>query len=343
MQTMRRALGLALLLSVSGGAIGAASNNQVQLSSAGSTFIYPMLAVWLREYRKVHPEFHLAYDPVGSGKGIARTLAGTIDFGASDGPISDAQLRNEPKRILHVPVVLGAVVPAYSLPGLTEELRFTPDILAGIYLGKITRWNDPALVRANPNVKLPNHEISVIFRTDSSGTTYVWTDYLSKVSGEWKARVGFGTSVTFPVGLGARFNEGVVAEIKRRPYTFGYLQLTYAIENHVQYGTVQNSIGNFTRADPGTITAAAAATALNMPRDYRVSITNSADEAAYPISSFTWLLVPEKIEDAQKRKAITGFLRWVLTEGQKFAAAKHYAPLPGDVALRVLQGIAAIR
>ena len=302
-----------------------------------------MLGVWIREYRKLHPEFHLAYDPVGSGKGIARTLAGTVDFGASDGPIPDAQLKNEPKRILHVPVVLGAVVPAYSLPGISEDLRFTSEVLANIYLGKIKRWNDPALARANPNVKLPNHEISVLFRTDGSGTTYVWTDYLSKTSSEWKGRVGCGTSVSFPVGLGARFNEGVVAEIKSRPYSFGYLQLTYAIENHVQYGSVQNSIGNFTKADPGTITAAAAATATTMPRDFRVSITNSTDEAAYPISSFTWLLVPEKIEDVRKRKAIAGFLKWVLTEGQKFAAAKHYAPLPGDVALRVLQAVSAIQ
>ncbi len=240
MQTTRRAFSLALLPIVSGGGVGAATNEDVRLTSAGSTFIYPMLGVWLREYTKIHPEFKLAYDPVGSGKGIARTLVGTVDVGASDGPITDAQLKDTPKRILHVPVVLGAVVPAYSLPGVSEDLRFTSEILAGIYLGKIKRWNDPALVRANPNVRLPNHEISVLFRTDSSGTTYVWTDYLSKISSEWKGRVGVGTSVSFPVGLGARFNEGIVAEIKNQPYTFGYLQSTYAIENHVQYGSVQN-------------------------------------------------------------------------------------------------------
>jgi len=343
MLTTRRAFSLALVLVVSASGVGAANYHDVQLTSAGSTFIYPVLGVWLREYKKVHPEFQLAYDPVGSGKGIARTLAGIVDFGASDGPISDAQLRNAPKRILHVPVVLGAVVPAYSLPGVSEELRFTPEILAGIYLGKIKKWNDPSLARANPNVKLPNHEIPVYFRTDGSGTTYVWTDYLSKVSSEWKARSGFGTTVSFPVGLGARFNEGVVAEIKSHPYSFGYLQLTYAIENHVQFGVVQNAIGQFVRADPGTITAAAAATAINMPRDFRVSITNSKDEEAYPISSFTWFLIPEKIENPQKRKAIVEFLRWVLTDGQKFAAAKHYAPLPGDVALHVLQALSAVQ
>ena len=342
MRMAQRVLGLAVLLDALCAGMGTAAAEEVRLTSAGSTFIYPMLGTWLREYRKIHPEFQLAYDPVGSGKGIARTLAGTVDFGASDGPISDAQLKQEPKRILHVPVVLGAVVPAYSLPGVTEDLRFTPEILAGIYLGKIKRWNDPALVRANPNVKLPNHEITVYFRTDGSGTTYVWTDYLSKVNSEWKARVGFGTNVSFPVGLGARFNEGVVAEIKSRPYSFGYLQLTYAIENHVQYGSVQNRIGNFTKADPGTITAAAADTANSMPRDFRVSITNSKDEAAYPISSFTWLLIPEKIEDAQKRKAIVDFVKWALTEGQKFATPRHYAPLPGDVAQHVLQAISVI-
>ena len=340
--TMRQVFSLVLLLSVSGGGVGAATNEDVLLTSAGSTFIYPMLGVWIREYKKTHPEFHLSYDPVGSGKGIARTLAGTVDFGASDGPISDAQMKDDPKRILHVPVVLGAVVPAYSLPGVSDDLRFTPEILAGVYLGKITRWNDRALARANPNVKLPDHAISVLFRTDSSGTTYVWTDYLSKVSGEWKARVGFGTTVTFPVGLGARFNEGIVEEIKNRPYSFGYLQSTYAIENHVQYGSVQNYLGTFERAQPATITAAAAATATEMPGDFRVSITNSKDEDAYPISSFTWLLVPEKIEDAAKRKAIRDFLRWVLTDGQKFAAAKHYAPLPADVAQRVLKAVSAI-
>jgi len=333
---------LALLLIVLGCGVGASTAEDVELTSAGSTFIYPMLSVWMREYKKIHPEFHLAYDPMGSGKGIARTLAGTVDFGASDGPISDAQLKSEPKRILHVPVVLGAVVPAYSLPGVTEDVRFTPEILAGIYLGKIKKWNDPALARANPNVKLPNHEIGVLFRTDSSGTSYVWTDYLSKVSGDWKKQVSFGTNVSFPVGLGARFNEGIVAEIKSHPYAFGYLQSTYAIENRVQFGSVQNSVGNFTKADSGTITAAAAYTATEMPRDFRVSITNSKDEAAYPISSFTWLLVPEKIDDAAKRRAITQFLRWVLTDGQKFAMSNHYAPLPGDVALRVLQEISAI-
>lgn len=342
MQTTRRAFSVALLSLVSGGGVGAATNDDVRLTSAGSTFIYPMLGVWLREYTKIHPEFKLAYDPVGSGKGIARTLVGTVDFGASGGPITDAQLKDAPKRILHVPVVLGAVVPAYSLPGVLEELRFTAEILAGICLGKIKRWNDPALVRANPNVRLPNHEISVLFRTDSSGTTYVWTDYLSKISSEWKGRVGVGTSVSFPVGLGARFNEGIVAEIKNQPYTFGYLQSTYAIENRVQYGSVQNSIGKFAKAETGSITAAAAATATEMPKDFRVSITNSKDEDAYPISSFTWLLVPEKIEDPAKRKAIAQFLRWVLTEGQKFAAAKHYAPLPGDVAQHVLQAVSAI-
>jgi phosphate transport system substrate-binding protein len=343
MRVTQRALGLALVLVVSGGSLGTASAyDGVQLSSSGSTFIYPMLGVWLREYKKVHPEFQLAYDPLGSGKGIRMTLAGTVDFGASDGPLTDPEMKAAQRRVLHVPVVLGAVVPAYSVPGITEELRFTPEILAGIYLGKIKKWNDPALVRGNPGIKLPGHEISVLFRTDGSGTTYIWTDYLSKVSAEWKQRVGKGTAVSFPAGSGVRFSEGMVEEIESHPYSFGYLQSTYAIEKHVHFGSVENSVGVFVKADSGTITAAAAATATDMPADFRVSITNSTDEAAYPISSFTWFLVPEKIADGAKRAAILGFLKWVLTDGQQLAAAKHYAPLPGDVAQRVLQGLAVI-
>lgn len=276
----RRVLCLSILVSLAGGAL--ANDKDVLLTSAGSTFVYPMLTTWMHEYQKVHPELKITYDPVGSGKGIARTLAGTVDFGASDGPLTDQQIKLAPRRILHIPVVLGAVVPAYSLPGVSEDLRFPPQVLAGIYLGRITRWNDPALARSNPNIKLPDHAISVLFRTDSSGTTYVWTDYLSKISAEWKQRVGVGTSVSFPVGLGARFNEGIVQEIKGHPYSFGYLQSTYAIENHVPFGSVEHSISKFVKASSATITAAAAAAATEMPADFRISITNAKDEDAYP-------------------------------------------------------------
>jgi phosphate transport system substrate-binding protein len=285
----------------------------------------------------------ISYNPVGSGHGIARTLAGTVDFGASDGPLSDAEIQHASKRIVHVPVVLGAVVPAYNLPGITQPVRFTPAALAGIYLGTITRWNDPELVRVNRGLPLPAHDLTVVFRTDRSGTTYIWTDYLSKVSDNWSKYVGRGTSVKFPVGTGAQYNEGVRDLIKNSPYSIGYLQLTYAIQGHVQNGLVRNSTGNFVRADSGTIRAAAAATATNMPGDFRVSITNCADSDGYPVSSFTWLLVPEHIDDPNKRQAIVGFLRWVLRDGQEFAAPLHYARLPGDVADKILKAVDRIQ
>jgi phosphate transport system substrate-binding protein len=337
----RLSVNLPLLLFLSAGLPSGATGQEVLLTSAGSTFIYPILGKWIREYTKIHPELKIAYEPVGSGRGISRTLAGTVDFGASDGPMTDQQLKRAQKPILHVPVVLGAVVPAYNLPGLQDELRFTPEIMADIYLGKIVKWNDPALARANPTVKLPAHEILVFFRTDGSGTTYIWTDYLSKTSAEWKRRIGVGTSVSFPIGVGVAFNEGVVEEIKKRPYSFGYLQSTYAIENRVAYGSVENPAGRFVKASSVTIVAAAAA--AEMPPDFRISITNGKADGAYPISSFTWLLVPERIDDAGKRHAISEFLRWVLTDGQRFAAAKNYAPLPEDVARRVLKAISTIR
>lgn len=320
-----------------------ATGAAVTLISGGSTFIYPILAKWTAEYRKLHPDVRLSYDPVGSAKGIARTLAGTVDFGASDSPLTDAQIRAAQRKVLHIPVVLGAVVPAYNLPGVTDEIRFTPKALAGIYLGSIKSWNDPELARANPKVHLPNNPIQVVFRTDGSGTTYIWTDYLSKVSDEWRKRVGRGTTVAFLVGKGTQFNEGVVDLVKKEPYSLGYLQITYALEGQVQHGRVENSSGTFAKADSAGITAAAAATATDMPDDFRTSITNAADSDAYPISSFTWLLVPAKIDDRQKRDAIVSFLRWILTDGQKLAAPLDYAPLPGDVALRVLHAVDRIQ
>jgi phosphate transport system substrate-binding protein len=340
---VQRNRGLLLGLLVASLAATGADNQPVKLLSAGSTFIYPIFRRWSADYRKLHPEVQIAYEPVGSGRGISRTLAGLVDFGASDGPLSDLQIQHAGRKIVHVPVVLGGVVPAYNLPGVTRDVRFTPAALAGIFLGTITRWNDPELARANPDIQLPAHELSVVFRIDGSGTTYVWTDYLSKVSAAWSKRAGRGTTVEFPVGVGAQFNEGVEELIKERPYSIGYLQVTYAIEGHVQSGLVQNSTGKFARADSAGITAAAAATATDMPDDFRISITNAADSEAYPISSFTWFLVPERIEDPKKRQAITAFLRWVLTDGQRLAAPLHYAPLPGDVAHRVLRAVDRIQ
>jgi phosphate transport system substrate-binding protein len=284
----------------------------------------------------------ISYEPVGSGKGIARTLAGTVDFGASDGPISDAQLKTE-RKVLHIPVVLGAVVPAYNLPGIAPEIRFTPAALAGIFLGTTKRWNDPELIKANPGVHLPGNEISIFFRADSSGTTYVWTDYLSKVSSEWSKRVGKGTSVGFPAGLGVRFNEGIQEAVKSHPYSLGYLGVTYAVQGQVQSGLVQNSSGAFVKASGASITAAAVALAKDMPEDLRASITNAPTPDAYPISSFTWLLVPEKITDGVKRKAIVEFIRWVLTDGQKLAPDLNYAPLPSVVASLALRAIDRIQ
>lgn len=320
-------------------AISSTANNAVVVFGAGSTFIYPILGKWTVEFRKAHPDIEISYDPVGSGHGIARTLGGSVDFGASDGPLSDLQIQHAPKTVLHMPVVLGAVVPAYNLPGVSQELRFTPAALAGIYLGTITRWNDPELTRANPDVRLPNHNIAVIFRADGSGTTYVWTDYLSKVSSDWNKRVGRGTSVDFPVGVGAQYNEGVRDLLKQKPYSFGYLQSSYAIDGRLQAGRVQNAAGKYIRADTATIAAASAASADNMPADFRISITDPADPNAYPISSYTWLLIPERIENNAKREAICAFLKWTLTDGQKLAAPLHYAPLPETVANRVLKSL----
>jgi len=335
------------ILLLCAGLIGAATPGSAAISgttnliSAGSTFIYPMLGKWITEFQKTNPGVQVSYDPVGSGRGISRTLAGTVDFGASDGPLTDDQVRRAPKQILHVPVVLGAVVPVYNLPGVSQDLRFTPACLAGIFLGTITRWNDPEMARANPGIHLPANEMKIVFRTDGSGTTYVWSDYLSKVSPEWKRRAGAGTSIQFPVGTGAQFNEGVVDYIKGHPWSFGYLQLTYAERGGVRSGLVQNAAGNYIKADSASTAAAAAST--QMPDDFRVSITNPAAANAYPIASFTWLLVPARIDDSGKRTAIAGLLRWVLTDGQKLAAPMHHAPLPGDVAHRVLEVIDRIQ
>ena len=329
---VKRLFPTALLAAV----MASGANPVTVLNGAGSTFVYPILAKWIKAYTSLHPGVQVAYEPVGSGRGIARVIAGTVDFGGTDGPMTDVELKHARTPVVHIPVILGAVVPAYNLPGVKGELKFTPAALAGIYLGKITRWNDPELVRANAGLSLPDRPIAVVFRTDGSGTTYVWTDYLSKVSPEWKKRAGCGTSISFPTGVGAQFNEGVVDLVKKTPYSLGYLQLTYGIENNVQFGLVQNAAGVFVKAQGAGITAAAAATAMNMPADYRVSVTNAPDPNAFPIASFSWLLVPAKIDDPAKRQAIAGFLRWILTDGQKMAAPMHYAPIPGGVTQRIL-------
>jgi phosphate transport system substrate-binding protein len=311
---------------------------QTALTGAGATFPYPMYSKWFNQYQKLHPEVQINYQSIGSGGGIKQVTEGTVDFGASDGPMNDKQIAEfKQKRgcdILHFPTVLGADVPSYNLPGVTASLKFTPEALAGIFLGKITKWNDPEIQKANPNVKLPDNDLVIVHRSDGSGTTYVWVDYLSKISPEWKQKVGVGTSVNWPVGLGGKGNEGVSGQIKQTQYSIGYVELIYAIQNHIPYGDVRNQSGNFVKADLASVTAAAAAAAANMPDDFRVSITNAPGKNAYPISSFTWLLIPDKFPDATKGKVIKDFLHWMLGPGQALTPALSYAPLPKQVAAK---------
>ncbi|MGH9733973.1 MAG: phosphate ABC transporter substrate-binding protein PstS [Candidatus Acidiferrales bacterium] len=306
----------------------------ILINGVGSTFGYPIYSRWADDFHKVHPDVEINYQSVGSGAGIRQLLAGTVDFGASDAPMTDAQLAQSKSPVLHFPTVLGAVVPTYNIPGVTAELKFTPQALAGIFLGNITKWNAPAVTRANAGLKLPSANIVVIHRSDGSGTSFIWTDYLSKVSAEWKGKVGSGTSVNWPVGLGGKGSEGVTGLIQQTPDSIGYVELTYAIQNHILYGSVENSSGAFIKASLPSVTAAAASVANSMPADFRVSITNPPGKDAYPIASFTWLLVPTTISDAAKRDSIKSFLHWMLTEGQSEAEPLAYAKLPADVSTK---------
>jgi phosphate transport system substrate-binding protein len=307
---------------------------QTTLNGAGATFPNPMYSKWFSEYHKAHPEVEINYQSIGSGGGIRQVLAGTVDFGASDGPMTDEQLAQAKTKILHVPTVLGAVVPAYNVAGVNGEIKFTPEALAGIFLGKITTWNDPAIASVNPGVKLPNDPIVVIHRSDGSGTTYIWTDYLSKVSGDWQSQVGKNTSVKWPVGLGGKGNEGVAGMIRQMQGSIGYIELIYAVQNKIPYGVVKNSSGAFVKASLESVTAAAASV-KSMPSDFRVSITNAPGKDAYPISSFTWLLIPQQSKDPAKGKILADFLNWMVGPGQAMTADLTYAPLPGNVAEKV--------
>jgi phosphate transport system substrate-binding protein len=315
---------------------------QTTINGAGATFPNPMYSKWFSEYHKAHPDIQINYQPIGSGGGIRQVLAGPVDFGATDGPMSDEQLAQAKTKILHVPTVLGANVPAYNIPGVTGELKFTPEALAGIFLGRINSWNDPAIVSANPGVNLPNQPIIVIHRSDGSGTTYIWTDYLSKVSPEWQSQVGKGVSVRWPVGLGGKGNEGVAGMIRQMQGSIGYIELIYAIENKISYGTVKNAAGSYVKASLQSVTAAAASV-KTMPADFRVSITNAPGKDAYPISSFTWLLIPEQSKDAAKGKILADFLNWMVEDGQKMTADLAYAPLPDSVAVKVKAEIKQVR
>jgi len=315
---------------------------QTNLNGAGATFPYPIYSKWFSEYHKKHPDIQINYQSIGSGGGIRQVLAGTVDFGATDGPMTNDQLAQAKTKILHIPTVLGAVVPCYNVPGVKTDLKFTPQTLAGIFLGHITSWNDKAIADANPGVSLPSQSIIVVHRSDGSGTTYVWTDYLSKVSPDWKNKVGAKTSVAWPVGLGAKGNEGVAGMVRQMEGAIGYVELIYAEQNKISYGSVKNSSGEFVKASLASTTAAAAGV-KNMPADFRVSITNPPGKGAYPISSFTWLLVPTPAKDAAKGKILADFLNWMVSEGQPLAAQLTYAPLPKEVADKVKATIAQVR
>jgi len=325
--------------------MGVAFAQQVPINAAGATFPYPMYSKWFDEYRKKFPTIPINYASIGSGGGIAQVTAGTVDFGASDGPMTDVQMKEfQDKRgsaILHFPTVLGAVVPTYNIPGVTGSLNFTAEALAGIYLGKITKWDDPELTKANPGIKLPSSNIVVVHRSEGSGTTYVWVDYLSKISKEWETKVGKAASVNWPVGLGGKGNEGVSGSIQQTKNSIGYVELIYAIQNKMSYGKVKNVAGEFVQASLASVTAAAAGAA--MPDDFRVSITNAPGKGVYPISSFTWLLIPTKIADPAKKKAIKDFLAWMLADGQKMTAALSYAPLPTAVVAKETKAIDKIQ
>ena len=333
---------LALFLVVSP-APAAPDAGTVLINAAGATFPYPIYSKWFDEYHKLHPNIQINYASVGSGAGIRQILAGTVDFGASDGPMTDEQLSKAKFQVLHFPTVLGADVPAYNIPGVTGELNFTGAALAGIYLGKITKWNDPEITKANPGVSLPGNDIVVVHRSDGSGTTYIWTDYLSKVSDEWKSKVGRNTSVNWPVGLGGKGNEGVSGLIQQTPNSIGYIELIYAIQTKMAYGKVKNEAGKFIKADLASVSAAAAGAAKAMPDDFRVSITNAPGPTAYPISSFTWLLIPAKIDDATKRNTIKQFLTWMLADGQNACEPLAYARLPKAVIDKESKAIAKIQ
>jgi phosphate transport system substrate-binding protein len=300
------------------------------INGAGATFPYPIYSKWFDEFHKKHPEAEINYQSIGSGGGIRQVLEGTVDFGASDGPMTDEQLSQAKTPILHLPTVLGAVVATYNLPGV-QKLKLTPEVLAGIFLGKITAWNDPALVKENPGVSLPAVPIVPVHRSDGSGTSFVFTDYLAKVSPEWEKTVGRGTSVNWPVGIGGKGNEGVTGLVKQTPNSIGYVELVYALQNNIAYADVRNRAGRYVPPSLASVTAAAAAAAAKMPPDFRVSITDAASPDAYPISSFTWLLIPSRIADKTKGEIIKQFLGWMLTDGQAMTTPLNYAPLPPAV------------
>jgi phosphate transport system substrate-binding protein len=320
-----------------------AAAQTVQINGAGATFPYPIYSKWFSEYNKLHPEIQINYQSIGSGGGIRQLTVQTVFFGATDGPMTEEQLLAAPDRVLHLPTVLGGVVPVYHLEGIDKDLRFPGTVLADIFLGKITKWNDPAIAKVNPGVDLPGSDITVVHRSDGSGTSYIFCDYLAKVSADWKKKVGVATSVSWPVGVGGKGNEGVAGLVKQTPGAIGYVELIYALQNKISYGAVQNLAGEYVKATTAGVTAAAASAADQMPKDFRVSITNAPGKDTYPISSFTWLLFYQSPKDKQRARIMVDFMKWALTDGQKLATELGYAPLPQGVISLELEALRKIK
>jgi phosphate transport system substrate-binding protein len=339
LRTWRLALAGASVLALGAGVAA----QTLQINGAGATFPYPIYSKWFSEYNKLKPNIQINYQSIGSGGGIRQLQNQTVFFGATDGPMTNDQLAAAPGRILHLPTVIGSVAPIYNLPGVTAELKFTGPLLADIFLGKVTRWNDPAIAKINAGVTLPAREITVVHRSDGSGTTYVWVDYLGKVSPEWKQKVGVATSVSWPVGLGGKGNEGVAGLVKQTEGSLGYVEPAYATQNKIAMGAVQNSSGTFVRSSVAAVTAAAAAAAPQMPADFRVSITNPPGKDSYPIASFTWLLFYESPSDRTRARAMVEFMQWALSDGQKYASELGYSPLPASVIKMELEALKKIR
>ncbi len=342
---MKRLAGMLVILLALGAMVLA--QNALLINGAGATFPYPIYSKWFDEFHKKNGNVEINYQSLGSGAGIRQITEGTVDFGASDGPMNDEQLKAYQAKhgfpVLHFPTVLGADVPTYNIPGISAELNFTPDALAGIFLGRISKWNDPAIANVNKGVNLPANDIIVVHRSDGSGTTYIWTDYLSKVNADWRDKVGKGSSVNWPVGLGGKGNENVSGLIKQTPNSIGYVELIYAIQNKMPYGKVKNSSGEFVKADLASVSAAAAGAIKTMPDDFRVSITNAPGKTVYPIASFTWLLIPSKFSDATKRDALKGFVQWMLADGQNYAESLAYAKLPAEVVAKEVKALSKIQ
>jgi phosphate transport system substrate-binding protein len=319
---------------------GASAQN---INGAGATFPNPIYSKWFSEYSQLHSNVKINYASIGSGGGIRQVTDGTVDFGASDVTMTDQQIAAAKVKVMAIPTVLGAVVPVYNIPGVNKELNFSGDVIADIYLGKITSWNDPRIAKDNPGVNLPGNAILPVYRSDGSGTSFIFTDFLAKVSPAWNSSPGRGAAVNWPVGIGQKGNEGIAGMVRQSPNSFGYVELIYAVQNKMSYGSVKNASGKFVKASTDSVTAAAAGAAKNMPADYRISITNAPGADAYPISSFTWLLIPTHASDASKTKALVGFLNWMLDHGENEAASLSYAPLPKQVQDMVRKSVTTIK